>query len=210
MLKVAVLISGSGSNLQALIDQQTVGQYRIVLVLSNIATAFGITRAQKAKIDTVVIPHQDYETRETFETQIIQTLDNVQVDLVVLAGFMRILTPSFIDHYAGRLINIHPSLLPKFKGLDTHARALQSGESEHGASVHYVTAELDGGPIIAQACVPVLPDDTESTLANRVLLIEHQLYAGVVSAIALGRVTRPPLVLVDNRPAPVMLQQLLH
>jgi phosphoribosylglycinamide formyltransferase-1 len=210
MFKVAVLISGSGSNLQALIDQQQAGNYTIVLVLSNIDTAPGINRAKQANIATQVVNHKAYETRENFEAAMISRLDEVTPDLVVLAGFMRILTPHFINHYAGRLINIHPSLLPKLKGLNTHARAIEAKETEHGASVHFVTAELDGGPVIAQGSVPLLTNDTPSTLAARVLDIEHQLYPAVVSAIAFGRVSPPPRVTIDNITAPVDLQQLLH
>lgn len=185
---IAVLISGSGSNLQALIDQQQRFGYRIVCVLSNKADAYGLVRAQQADIPTLVVDHKAYESREAFEQAMIAAIDDFQPKLVVLAGFMRILTPLFIGHYEQRLLNIHPSLLPKFKGTHTHEQALAAGESEHGASVHWVIPELDSGRVIAQGSVPVMTDDTADTLAKRVLTIEHQLYPAVVAAVAQGKI----------------------
>ncbi|MCI4411065.1 MAG: phosphoribosylglycinamide formyltransferase [Thiotrichales bacterium] len=202
---IAVLISGSGSNLQALIDQQAALGFRITLVLSNNADAYGLVRAQQAGIATCTINHKDFTTREAFEQAMIQALDAVQPKLIVLAGFMRILTPLFIEHYTNRLVNIHPSLLPKFKGTHTHAQAIAAGEVVHGASVHWVTPELDSGQVIAQASVPVMKEDTPELLAKRVLVVEHQLYPAVVAAIARGLVTP------ENTPTPPMtLPQLLN
>lgn len=208
--RVAVLISGSGSNLQALIDQQSALGYQVVMVLSNVASAYGLTRAQQAGIDTIILNHKDYESREAFESAMIGKIDAYQVDAVILAGFMRILTPVFIGHYEGRLLNIHPSLLPKYKGLHTHARAIEAGDEAHGASVHLVTAELDGGPILAQGSVPVLPDDTHDILAKRVLTIEHQLYPAVVSAMAKGLIdqTSDPITIAGDF-TPLSLDALL-
>ncbi len=210
MFQIAVLISGSGSNLQALIDNQTKFGYRIAVVLSNVADAYGLVRAQQAGIATCVVNHKDYDGREAFERAMIQALDAYQPQLVVLAGFMRILTPTFITHYAGKMLNIHPSLLPKLKGLHTHARAIEDKESEHGASVHFVTAELDGGPIIAQGRVPVQPDDTADALAKLVLTVEHQLYPAVVAGIVKGMISAPPDVRIDDILAPIDLPLLLQ
>jgi len=210
MFQIAVLVSGSGSNLQALIDNQQRYGYRIAVVLSNIADAYGLVRAQQAGIATCIVNHKDYEGREDFEQAMITALDAYSPNLVVLAGFMRILTPVFIKHYSGKMLNIHPSLLPKFKGLHTHARAIEEKEAEHGASVHFVTAELDGGPIIAQGCVPVLADDTAEQLAKRVLTVEHQLYPAVVAGLAKGIITHPPQVTIDGISSPLDLPQLLQ
>lgn len=200
---IAVLISGSGSNLQALIDQQQRFGYRIVCVLSNKVDAYGLVRAQQADIPTLVVDHKAYEGREAFEQAMIAAIDNFQPKLVVLAGFMRILTPLFIGHYQQRLLNIHPSLLPKFKGTHTHEQALAAGESEHGASVHWVIPELDSGRVIAQGSVPVMTDDTADTLAKRVLTIEHQLYPAVVAAVAQGKIQ------ADDEGETLTLSQLL-
>ncbi len=210
MFQIAVLVSGSGSNLQALIDNQQRYGYRIAVVLSNISDAYGLVRAQQAGIATCVINHKDYDGREAFEHAMITALDVYKTDLVVLAGFMRILTPIFINHYAGKMLNIHPSLLPKFKGLHTHARAIEEKETEHGASVHFVTAELDGGPVIAQGRVPVLTNDTSELLAKRVLTVEHQLYPAVVAGLVKGIISNPPQVSIAGIPAPVDLQTLLE
>lgn len=201
---IAVLISGSGSNLQALIDQQQGFGYRIVCVLSNKADAYGLVRAQQAQIPTRVVDHKAYDSREAFEQAMIVALDEFQPKLVVLAGFMRILTPLFIGHYEQRLLNIHPSLLPKFKGTHTHEQALAAGETEHGASVHWVIPELDSGNVIAQGSVPVLADDTAEVLAKRVLTVEHQLYPAVVAGIAQGKIR------ADETSSPLTLSQLLY
>lgn len=175
---MVVLISGRGSNLQALIDAVHAGQLpaEIRAVISNNAGALGLARAQRAGIPTHVISHRDFANRDQFDRALMQRIDACQPQLVVLAGFLRILGKDFIDHYAGRLLNIHPSLLPEFPGLNTHARALQSGAKYHGASVHFVTHDMDSGPVIVQATVPVLPGDTPETLAERVLQEEHRIY----------------------------------
>ncbi|MCM2321510.1 MAG: phosphoribosylglycinamide formyltransferase [Pseudomonas sp.] len=185
---VVVLISGSGSNLQALID--SLGEdnpARICAVISNRADAYGLTRAQNAGIATAVLDHKTFAGREAFDAALIEAIDAHQPDLVVLAGFMRILTPGFVQHYAGRLFNIHPSLLPKYKGMHTHQRALEAGDAEHGCSVHFVTEELDGGPLIVQAVVPVQPGDSAETLASRVQIGEHRIYPLAVRWFAEGR-----------------------
>jgi phosphoribosylglycinamide formyltransferase-1 len=171
--RIAVLISGRGSNLGALLRQDLAGD--IVLVGSNRADAGGLTLATDAGIATFVLSHRDFATREAFDAALVARLNDAAVDLVVLAGFMRILTPVFTQAFEGRLINIHPSLLPAFPGLDTHARALAEGVKLHGCTVHFVTSELDRGPIIAQAAVQVDDDDTPETLAARVLVQEHQI-----------------------------------
>ncbi|MCS6996399.1 MAG: phosphoribosylglycinamide formyltransferase [Casimicrobiaceae bacterium] len=171
--RIAVLISGRGSNLGALLRADLAGT--IVVVGSNRAEAAGLAHAQAAGVPTVVVPHADFATREAFDRALLAALNEYAPDLVVLAGFMRILTPVFTSAYAGRLINIHPSLLPAFPGLNTHARALAEGVKLHGCTVHFVTPELDRGPIIAQAAVPVEEDDTPETLAARVLAEEHRI-----------------------------------
>lgn len=185
---VVVLISGSGSNLQALIDSLGADNpARIGAVISNRADAYGLTRAQNAGIATAVLDHQAFDGREAFDAALIDAIDAYRPDLVVLAGFMRILTPAFVQHYHGRLLNIHPSLLPKYKGLHTHQRALADDEAEHGCSVHFVTEELDGGPLIVQAVVPVQPGDTAEQLASRVHIGEHHIYPLAVRWFAEGR-----------------------
>lgn len=188
MIQIAVLISGSGSNLQAIIDAIARGDIdgRIAGVLSNRADAYGLVRAQQAGIPTAVITHGEFADREAFDAALMRQVDAWSVDVVVLAGFMRILTPGFVAHYEGRLLNIHPSLLPKYKGLHTHRRALEAGDSEHGCSVHFVTAELDGGPVVAQAAVAVRPGDDEGRLAARIHAAEHRLYPQVLAWLASG------------------------
>lgn len=175
---IVVLISGSGSNLQALLDhfadQPDVA--RISAVFSNKADAYGLERAAKAGVPSHVLSHRDYADRLSFDQAMMAQIDQYQPDLVILAGFMRILTPEFTRHYAGRLLNIHPSLLPKYKGLDTHQRALAAGDSEHGCSVHFVTEELDGGPVIIQARTDIRPGDSADSLAHRVHQLEHRIY----------------------------------
>ncbi|KRW59657.1 phosphoribosylglycinamide formyltransferase [Pseudomonas sp. TTU2014-080ASC] len=186
---MVVLISGSGSNLQALLDGIKAGEIpaRISAVLCNRADAYGLQRAREAGIPTHVFDHKQYDGREDFDAALIQAIDPYQPQLVVLAGFMRILTPGFVRHYTGRLLNIHPSLLPKHKGLHTHQLALDAGDSEHGCSVHFVSEELDGGPLVVQAVVPVLASDTASTLAARVQQQEHRIYPLAVRWFAEGR-----------------------
>lgn len=186
---VVVLISGSGSNLQALIDhlQPDASPARIRAVISNRADAYGLERAKNAHIDTRVLDHKAYEGREAFDAALMQAIDAFDPHLVVLAGFMRILTPGFVRHYAGRLLNIHPSLLPRHTGLHTHQRALDAGDREHGCSVHFVTEELDGGPLVVQAVIPVQSDDTPQSLAKRVHMQEHRIYPLAVQWFAEGR-----------------------
>ena len=178
-IKVAVLISGNGTNLQALINACIAPSYpaEIVLVISNTANAKGIVRAREAGITTRIIDHTNYSSREEFDTELSMTLSNSQCKLVCLAGFMRILSESFVNTWPNSILNIHPSLLPSFPGTKTHERALEAGVKVSGCTLHFVTAELDAGPIIGQAAVPVLENDTPKTLANRVLIEEHKLYA---------------------------------
>ena len=185
---VVVLISGSGSNLQALIDSQAEDNpARIRAVISNRADAFGLTRAQDADIPTAVLDHKAFDGRESFDAALMEVIDEHAPDLVILAGFMRILTPGFVRHYQGRLLNIHPSLLPKYKGLDTHRRALEAGDSEHGCSVHFVTEELDGGPVAIQAALAVDPGENIEQLTQRVHSAEHQIYPLAMRWFAEGR-----------------------
>ncbi|MDO6594000.1 phosphoribosylglycinamide formyltransferase [Neptuniibacter sp. 1_MG-2023] len=176
--RIVVLISGSGSNLQAIMDAIDTGQIngRIEAVLSNKAEAFGLQRAQNANIPAITLKHTDFEDRLSFDQAMIKEIDQYQPDLIVLAGFMRILTPEFVRHYQGRMLNIHPSLLPKYKGLHTHKRAIEAGDKEHGCTVHFVTEELDGGPLAVQGKVSVTMDDNEESLQQKVHAIEHVIY----------------------------------
>lgn len=185
---VVVLISGSGSNLQALLNHfQDNESVTISAVISNKADAFGLQRAARAGVPTQVLSHRDYSDRLAFDQALIQVIDQYQPDLVVLAGFMRILTPEFTHHYQQRLMNIHPSLLPKYKGLDTHQRALEAGDTEHGCSVHFVTEHLDGGPVIIQASIAIEADDNADSLAQKIHQLEHQIYPLAVQWFAEGR-----------------------
>jgi len=184
-MNIVVLISGRGSNLQALLDADLPGTVKGVV--SNRADAGGLAIAATHGVQTAVVPHREFATRDTFDAALIAAIDRFDPGLVVLAGFMRILTPSFVAHYSGRLINIHPSLLPAFPGLDTHRRALDAGVKVHGCTVHFVTDALDHGPIVAQAAVPVLEDDDESALAARVLAEEHRILPQAVRAFCEGR-----------------------
>jgi len=184
---VVVLISGNGSNLQAIIDASAGSGYRVSGVISNKADAYGLERAARAGIPTRVLSHRDFADRESFDQQLIREIDAFAPDLVVLAGFMRILSGGFVQHYAGRLLNIHPSLLPDYRGTHTHERVLEAGETQHGVSVHFVTEELDGGPVILQTVVPVDPADTRDLLAARIARQEHLIYPRVVSWFAAGR-----------------------
>ncbi len=200
-LRVVVLISGRGSNLQSLIDQMKSGQLPITIcaVISNEPDAYGLQRAQQAGIPTRVLEHRTFTERAQYDKALIALIDSYAPRLVVLAGFMRILGKEFVDHCAGRIMNIHPSLLPDFPGLDTHARALESGAARHGASVHFVSTELDGGAIVIQAAVPVHADDTPESLAERVLEQEHQIYPTAVRWFAEDRLTvKDGRVLLDG------------
>lgn len=189
MKRIVILISGRGSNMEAIVRalQQQQWPATIAAVISNRADAAGLAFAQSHGIATAVVPGREYPSREAFDAALQACVDQFSPDLVILAGFMRILTPAFVAHYEGRMLNIHPSLLPSFTGLDTHRRALESGVRVHGATVHYVTAELDHGPIVLQAAVPVLPDDTEETLSGRVLAQEHIIYPRAVQWFVEGR-----------------------
>lgn len=174
--RVAVLISGRGSNLKALLDAEQ-DAYEIVLVISNVPAAGGLALAQQAGVNTLTIDHKPFgKDREAFEREVDAALRAYDIELIALAGFMRVLTPFFVRGWAGRLINIHPSLLPKYPGVNTHQRALDAGDTEHGCTVHMVTEEVDAGAILGQARMPILPGDTPETLAQRLLSLEHQLY----------------------------------
>jgi phosphoribosylglycinamide formyltransferase-1 len=188
---IVVLISGRGSNLRAILEQVKDGRLRadVRAVISNNPEAPGLAIAQAAGVATHVINHRGFDSRTAFEAALMKQIDAYRPVLVVLAGFMRVLGREFIEHYAGRLINIHPSLLPAFPGLDTHSRALAAGVREHGATVHFVTTEVDTGPVIARAVVPVLPDDNPSTLASRVLEAEHRLYPKAIGWFLANRLT---------------------
>lgn len=185
-LKVAVLISGGGSNLQTLLDMcdHDDAPAEIVRVISNVPTAFGLERAEKSGVSTTVINHKDYDSRESFEDALDHVLSSEKVDLVCLAGFMRLLTDGFVQKWKDRVINIHPALLPSFKGLHTHDRAIEAGVKFHGCTVHYVRPAMDEGPIIVQAAVPVLPNDTPDELQARVLKEEHKIYPLALKLIA--------------------------
>jgi phosphoribosylglycinamide formyltransferase-1 len=182
MKNIVILISGRGSNMESVVRACAAERWpaRIAAVISNKADAKGLQFAQAHGIPTAVVPNKEFASREEFDAALQKVIDGFAPDLVVLAGFMRILTAPFVEHYAGRLLNIHPSLLPHFPGLATHRQALEAGVPEHGATVHFVTAQLDHGPVIAQARVNVLPGDTEDTLAARVLVEEHKLYPHAV------------------------------
>ena len=195
-LPIVVLVSGGGSNLQSIIDRiaDNTLNARVCAVISNKPDAYGIERAKKAEIPTEVIDHSQYDSRESFDAELTRCIEKYQPELIILAGFMRILTDDFVNHFYGKMINIHPSLLPKYRGLHTHKRALEAGDSEHGLSIHYVSAELDGGPVILQKTVPVLANDTEKGLAERVLIEEHIAYPEVIQWFSEGR-----LQLINNK-----------
>ena len=194
MKRVAILISGGGSNMLALVRDMAGGHpARPVLVASNDPAAGGLAKAAALGVPTTALDHRTYPDREAFEAGLARQIDAARPDIICLAGFMRILTPGFIRRYEGRMLNIHPSLLPKYPGLHTHQRALDSGDSVAGATVHLVTPELDAGPILGQAHVPVLPGDTADSLAARVLKQEHQLYPAVLRRFAAG--DRTPVIL---------------
>ncbi|HZC56661.1 MAG TPA: phosphoribosylglycinamide formyltransferase [Xanthobacteraceae bacterium] len=188
--RVAVLISGRGSNMTALIEAAKAQDYpaEIAVVVSNRPEALGLVRARDAGIATAIIDHTTFgKDREAFERALDAELGAKRIEIICLAGFLRLLTPWFVNRWSGRLINIHPALLPQFKGLDTHRRALEAGVEEHGATVHFVSVGMDEGPIIVQQSVPVLKSDTEATLAARVLKVEHQIYPQALRMVAEGR-----------------------
>lgn len=193
--RVAILISGGGSNMVALAESMN-GDHpaRPVLVLSNDPEAGGLAKAKAMGIPTTVVDHRPFgKDRAGFEAELTRVLDEAAPDIICLAGFMRILTPEFTGHWAGRVLNIHPSLLPKYKGLHTHARAIEAGDAEAGCTIHEVTADLDGGPILGQARVPIAPEDTPDSLAAKVLVWEHKLYPEVLRRFAVG--DRTPVML---------------
>lgn len=203
---IAVLISGNGSNLQAIIDaiRANLINATIDLVISNKVDAKGLERANRAGIPCKIFPHTQYNDRESFDRAMLETLEDVQPDLVVLAGFMRILSPMFVKALHGKLINIHPSLLPRYKGTHTHHRVLKAKETLHGCSVHFVTEELDGGPVIAQSEVSIYPNDTENLLAKRVQQEEHSLYPYCIKLITQKRlVLNEDKALLDNQVLPL-------
>ena len=187
-IATAVLISGHGSNLQAILDAAVAADYpaEITLVISNKADAYGLARAEKAGVKTVVISHRQFPDRESFDRAMDAALKEAKIELVVMAGFMRILSDWFVQQWQGRLINVHPSLLPAYKGLDTHQRVLDAGEKQHGATVHWVIAELDAGEIIIQQALEILPGDTAESLAERVHAVEHHIYPQAVRQVARG------------------------
>lgn len=197
MKNIVVLISGSGSNLQAIIDICESGkiQAKVTAVFSNKSDAYGLERAKTHCIPAHSLSVQDYlggegkPDRQAFDTELMAQIDTYQPDLIILAGYMRILSPNFVQHYLGKMLNIHPSLLPKYSGLHTHQRAIDAGDTEHGTSVHFVTEELDGGPVILQAKVPVFEDDTADDLAQRVLVQEHHIYPLVTKWFIEGRLS---------------------
>ena len=199
MKKIVILISGRGSNMQALLAARL--PVTIAAVISNEPTAAGLATAQRYGVATRVVAHRAHSDRTAFDTALAKEIDVFNPDLVVLAGFMRILTDDFVDRYRGRLINIHPSLMPAFSGLHTHRRALESGVKIHGCSVHFVTPELDHGPIVIQAAVPVLPDDNEDSLAARVLEQEHRIYPQAIQWFCADRLEITPRGTVELKPA---------
>jgi phosphoribosylglycinamide formyltransferase-1 len=209
--RLVILISGRGSNLQAILDGARNGELPVDIraVISNRAGAYGLERARQAGVEALTLDHMTFSNRDEFEAALRETIDGYGADLVILAGFMRVLSADFVEHYQGRILNIHPSLLPKFRGLKTHERALEAGEREHGASVHFVTPELDSGPVIIQARVPVFPGDDPETLAARVLEQEHRIYPKAIRWFAEGRVRMDnDTVMFDGAPltSPEMLK----
>ncbi len=202
-LNIVILISGNGSNLQAIIEAIKQGlAVTISAVISNRPEAYGLERAREAKIPALTVAHSLFQNRQTFEEALQKTIDQFQPQIIVLAGFMRKLTAGFVHHYRGRMINIHPSLLPKYPGLDTHSRALGAKDSHHGVSIHYVTEEVDCGPLICQAQFKINPEDNEASLQQRVHLLEHRLYPQVLAWLAAGRLqlTAKGIVLLDGKP----------
>ena len=208
--RAAILISGSGTNLQAFIDRAADGRLdaRLGLVVSNRDDAYGLVRASKAHIPTAVIRHTDFDTREAFDRRLAEELDAAGTELIALAGFMRILSPWFVRRYLGRLLNIHPALLPKYPGLNTHQRALDAGDKHHGSTVHFVTEELDAGPCLLQGRLEVAPSATADELRDRVQQLEHRIYPEALNWVATGRARyNEGMAVIDDgaRPAPVIV-----
>lgn len=205
MKKLVVLISGNGSNLQSILDACASGRINgsVAAVFSNKESAYGLTRAQQASVPGLALSPRDFPDREAFDRQLMQEIDAFEPDLVVLAGYMRILSSAFVTHYHDRLLNIHPSLLPKYPGLHTHRQALENGDKEHGTSVHFVTDELDGGPVVLQARVPIFPGDDEAEITARVQHQEHAIYPLAISWFTDGRlVMRDGKAWLDGQPLP--------
>lgn len=210
LLPIVVLVSGSGTNLQVILDQAASGELPVEIcgVISNRPGVKALERAQTAGVSTHVLNHKQFANRAAYDAELMAQIDEYQPALVILAGFMRILSADFVRHYTGRLLNIHPSLLPKYRGLHTHRSALANGDTVHGVSVHFVTEELDSGPVVLQAEVPVLPDDTEDSLAARVQSREYIIYPQVIRWIAKGRLKhRQGMPMLDgkNLEKPVVL-----
>jgi len=211
--RIVVLISGSGTNLQALIDAIDQGQIagKIVTVISNRPDAAGLKRAENAGISTLVIDHHQFSSRELFDSEVLQQLRDCRPDLVVLAGFMRILSPELVEHFAGKMLNIHPSLLPKYRGLNTHQRALESDDTVHGASVHFVTPDLDGGPVVLQAKLTLRPEHTAEKLAQELLPLEHKIYPQSIAWFCAGKLQcHDNQVIFDQNPLskPLLLENI--
>lgn len=205
MKKMVVLISGNGSNLQSILDACASGRINgsVAAVFSNKESAYGLTRAQQASVPGLALSPRDFPDREAFDRQLMQEIDAFEPDLVVLAGYMRILSSAFVAHYHDRLLNIHPSLLPKYPGLHTHRQALENGDKEHGTSVHFVTDELDGGPVVLQARVPIFSGDDEAEITARVQHQEHAIYPLAISWFTDGRlVMRDGKAWLDGQPLP--------
>ena len=192
-MKAVILISGNGSNLQSIIDNADRIDLQISCVISNNKSAFGLKRAESSKIQTAIIEPELYNSKEAFDKELISIIEQYGVELIILAGYMRVLTPKFVSHYFGKILNIHPSLLPKFSGLNTHQRAIDASEKVHGVSVHFVTKELDGGPIISQESVNIEAKDTAKTLSDKVLKKEHTIFPKVIHWY-----TQRRLKLIDN------------
>lgn len=208
-MRTVILVSGSGSNLQAFIDKCSAGELdlEISLVISNNPEAFGLQRAASAGIPQRCIDHREFDSRLSFDQALIKAIDAEQPELIILAGFMRILTPEFVNHYPLKLINIHPSLLPKYPGTNTHARALAAGDEWHGVSIHYVVPEVDAGPVILQGKLRIKADDTPTSLQQRIHTIEHQLYPLAAQWIAAKRLSViDGEVLLDNEKSELQLQ----
>ncbi|MCP1313053.1 MULTISPECIES: phosphoribosylglycinamide formyltransferase [unclassified Halomonas] len=211
--RIVVLISGSGSNLAALIEAQTHDRLggEIKAVISNEPGAYGLKRAHEAGIEAVALPHREYDSREAYDGALIKVIERHEPDLIVLAGFMRILTPRFVQRFMGRMLNIHPSLLPAYQGLDTHARALADGVDVHGCSVHFVTEELDGGPVVLQAECRVTPEDSVESLKEKVHAREHLIFPIAVQWFLQGRLQYAnDAVTIDGQPLPPHGMRLSH
>ena len=201
--RIAVLVSGNGTNLQAIMGEIDCGRIHgeIVAVVSNKPDAFALLRAKKKHIPTLIVNGKEYQDRASYDDALTEALEIYKPDMLVLAGFMRILTAGFVNRFKGKMLNIHPSLLPKYQGLNTHQRAIEAGDSEHGATVHFVTEELDGGPVILQAKVPVFEDDNADLLAQRVHEQEHRIYPLVISWFCAGRLAmQNGLAILDGKP----------